>query len=173
VASGISAAITYPTNSTGLITVTNTNAFPVYLVANATTPVAERGNPYVIVVGQCIAAHDDISFVRFSGYLHELADTTSETTYGQQVLDVDPSPWRQTVQQAADLCAALLAKLKDPHPTLEQVEVVSDPRLQLADRVTVQEPDALQVSGDYWVIGITSRFDRTGGPTQALTLRAV
>jgi hypothetical protein len=36
----------------------------------------------------------------------------------------------------------------------------------------VQEPDALQVSGDYWIVGIQTRSD-SNGPSQSLNLRAV
>lgn len=163
-------SITYPSNSTALLTVGNPNAFPIFMVANTTAAIAERGNPYIILTGQCIAA--DTAGFSDGSYLHEIADTASETTYRSQPLDIDPSPWRQTITQAIDLGTHLLARLKDPHPTLEGVEVVADPRVQLADRITVTEPDTLKVAADYWVVGSSIRLD-SRGMSQSLTLRAV
>lgn len=154
--------------SLGILTVTNPNAgFGVYLVHNLTSgTVADRGRPALTITGRCIRE------TTAGGYVAEAYDTASIAVYDDQVIDLDDTVWGQSMTFANDLASALVTRLKDPHPVLEGVQIVGDPRLQLADRVTVLEPDGLGVAGDFWVLGITTTLERSG-LGQSVTLRAV
>jgi hypothetical protein len=71
-------------------------------------------------------------------------------------------------QRIADF---LIAKMENGSPILD-INVISMPRLQLGDRVTISRLEQLGISNkDYWVI--ESKMDYTGGVKQKLTLREV
>jgi hypothetical protein len=61
--------------------------------------------------------------------------------------------------------------MENGSPILD-INVISMPRLQLGDRVTISRLEQLGISNkDYWVI--ESKMDYTGGVKQKLTLREV
>jgi len=71
-------------------------------------------------------------------------------------------------QRIADF---LISKMENGSPILD-VNVISMPRLQLGDRVTISSLEQLGISNrDYWVI--ESKIEYTGGVKQKLTLREV
>lgn len=71
-------------------------------------------------------------------------------------------------QRLADF---LISKMENGSPILD-IDAVSQPRLQLGDRITISSLDQLGISNkDYWVI--ESKIDYTGGIAQTLTLREV
>ena len=71
-------------------------------------------------------------------------------------------------QRIADF---LIAKMENGSPILD-INVISMPRLQLGDRVTISSLEQLGISNrDYWVI--ESKMEYTGGVKQKLTLREV
>jgi len=155
------------TGNSLVVTVRNPNAFPVYLVKNLTDPAADRGQPSLTVTGRLVRPSDN-------PYTTTATDPASQDPvhgYGYQPLDVEPNPFRQSAASAQQFAADLLVALKDPHPVLTGVAIVGDPRLQLADRVRVADPDGLVLDQDFWIVGIQETFDKTSGYTQSLTLR--
>jgi hypothetical protein len=71
-------------------------------------------------------------------------------------------------QRIADF---LISKMENGSPILD-INVISMPRLQLGDRITISSLEQLGISNkDYWVI--ESKMDYTGGVKQKLTLREV
>lgn len=147
-----------------LLTVTNPNAFDAWLVDNSLGG-GSAGQPLLQLAGRVARPTEN-------GYMAVEKDATSITANGEQTLDVPENVWRQTSEAANTLAVALKAQLKDAHPVLTGVEVVADPRLQLADRVTVTDPAGLLVSADFWIVAKTDRLD-SGGMSQSLTLRQV
>lgn len=152
------------TASTGTIALTNNSGSTVWMVYNSTTPGTGIGNPSVWMLGQVLTPATD------SDFLAVRQDPASQATYGVQTLDVTGNPWRQSPDAAQNLALALLVALKEPHPTLSSVDVIGDPRLQLADRVRVVEPDGLVLDGDFWCVGITTTLD-SSGLSQSVVLR--
>lgn len=151
-------------STTGNLTVRNPNNFDIFLVRNST--LAPQGDPYTLVTGQVIRPASD------SGYVAVRQSAPSQSLYGYQTLDVGANVWRQSAIAADGLADFLLAALQDPHPVLSGVEIVGDPRLQLADRVRVVEPDGLALDGEFWLTAINTSFG-SGGLSQAVTLRRV
>lgn len=149
-----------------IITVSNPNAFNAFLVANSVpSPPFAQGDPLFAVVGQGIRPAE-------GEFVSTVTDSASVAVWGTQPLDLLANVWRQSIGDASDLAAHLLAALKEPHPTLTGVEIVGDPRLQLTDRVRVVEPDGLSLDGDFWCTAIQTRFSASDGLVQSVTLRA-
>lgn len=160
----VSVSVSIPNGSDrGEITVTNGNAFDVFLVDNSTAP-STQGSPHLSLSGSCIRDIDT------GGYMAEARDTTSVTVYGEQPLEVPPNPFLQSWLGAQTYAQDLLTLYKDPRPVLTGVEIVADPRLQLTDRVTITEPGILGLSTDFWVLGISTTL-ASDGLSQSLTVR--
>jgi hypothetical protein len=149
------------TPTTYTLTVANPNAFDVFLVTNSTVS-ATQGDPRLTVVGQLVRAADTYNSIR--------QDTGSQARYGRQSLDVPGSVWMQSMAAADALSTALLGMLAAPSPTLDGVEIVADPRLQLGDRVRVVDQDGLALDHDFFAVGVSSQGS-TGGYTQSLVMR--
>lgn len=91
---------------------------------------------------------------------------------GDITLALPANEYRQNLGHATELADDLLADLYTPRPLFDTVDVVPDSSLQLTDRVTLKDPEALIVAEDAMVTSIT----RTGGKgnrTMQLGLRAV
>lgn len=144
---------------------TNPNSFDAWIVANSTPPGGRvSGDSYLDILGQCLRTSEQ-------GYLATASDAASTGKWGPQPLDVAENPWRQSSAAARSLALYLVSVLKDPHPTLSGVQVVGDPRRQLADRVRVVEPDGLALDADFWLVGIDTTFSASDGLAQSVTLR--
>jgi len=137
--------------------ITNTITKTLYLVDNT-------GAPALVLRGRFVTVTSSTS-------TPEAADAASIAEFGEQPLDVDHNPWRQSPDSAAGLAADLLAELRRPRPVLVGVEIIGDPRLQLGDRVRLQDRDGIGLDGDYWLTGIRDHLSRTGGYRQYVTAR--
>tara|TARA_B110001454_G_scaffold217009_1_gene241372 strand:- start:706 stop:4392 length:3687 start_codon:yes stop_codon:yes gene_type:complete len=90
--------------------------------------------------------------------------------YGLKEIKIDNRFFsdEEYAQRIADF---LISKMENGSPILD-IDVISMPRLQLGDRVTISQLEQLGISNrDYWVI--ESKMDYTGGVKQKLTLREV
>ncbi|MGH3859811.1 hypothetical protein [Actinokineospora sp.] len=92
--------------------------------------------------------------------------------YGRRVLDLPDNPFRQHPDPANAVTASLLADLADPVPILADVPVVGDPRVQLADVVTLADPTGLggPITGS--VIALRRTQSSEDGLADSLTIRA-
>ena len=172
VATNITGTITRVDHDTFKLVLSNPNGFEVFLVNPSTHP-TEPGEPWLRIWGRSITPRtiDTTDVGDAQGYIKaESSDATSITAYGEQVLDLEASPWRQDSASARRLADDLVAAMKDPHPVLNDVDIVADPRLQLGDRVTVVDADGLVLSADFWLLGTNTRLDETG-MSQRVTLR--
>lgn len=97
---------------------------------------------------------------------------TSIARYGRRVLDLPDNPFRQHPDPANAVTASLLADLADPVPILAEVPVVGDPRVQLADVVTIADPTGLggPITGS--VIALRRTQSSEDGLADSLTIRA-
>jgi len=177
VVSNLSWAVTAFAQSAKLV-ITNPNAFTVWLVRN-TGVFGPQGEPQVVLAGQPVIFNPQSTATQPSGtqintrIRSEASDATSITNYGERVYQMPDNPWLQDIDSLDLTAAAGLALTKDPHAIVTGLEVVANPRRQLADRVTLQDPDGLELAGDFHLAGITTTQSADGGMTQTLDVRAV
>lgn len=137
---------------------TNTSNHALYLVDGRN----ETGDAFLQVTGDWIASAD--------GGTQIAVDTVSVEEFGPQPLTVTASPWRQTDADALGIAQRLAADLAQPQPWLTNIRIVGDPRLQLGDRVRIQDREGLVLDGEYWISGIKPEFSN-GAFTQSISAR--
>jgi hypothetical protein len=153
----------YPTRAE--IRVHNPNAYTVWLVDNSLDS-TNRGNP-MLKVGLWAA-----TLTEENGLTARAADDTSRADYGDQPVELPGTPWRQSIAAAEGIAAIVLSRTKDPNLVLTGVDAVGDPRVQLADQVTIIDTQGLGFARDFQVVGYTRRFDASG-LADAYTVREV
>ena len=170
-----------PISSTAVrITMRNANRFPVYLVSRAGDgPVSSNGQPALNLVGIPILPTGTIDS---TGNATGQVAITSTAGSGIPVLAIPDSPWRQDALSVQAYTDAALMDLYKPRPMLTTLTIVGDPRLQLGDRVTVQDLGETATGGfaapatmndDIIITGIRPQVDRSNGFTQTLLSRTV
>jgi hypothetical protein len=125
-----------------------------------------RGNP-MLKVGLWAA-----TLTEENGLTARAADDTSRADYGDQPVELPGTPWRQSIAAAEGIAAIVLSRTKDPNLVLTGVDAVGDPRVQLADQVTIIDTQGLGFARDFQVVGYTRRFDASG-LADAYTVREV
>jgi hypothetical protein len=160
------------------LVVSNPNGFVVWLVRNSGVT-GQQGEPQVVLAGQPVVFAPQQTSGAPSGALintrtrSEAQDNTSIALYGERVFELADNPWLQDLDSMDLTAAEGLAMTKDPHPVLTGLSVVANPRRQLGDRVTIQDPDGLELAGDFHLAAITTEQSAEGGMTQTLEVRAI
>lgn len=129
-----------------------------YTVRFATT----SGSPALRAVGW--------GLVEEPAELDEVRAEGSVAQYGERVLPIDASPWRQLTAPLLDVAGGLLAVTAQPVPVIEGVQAVGDPGLGLGDTVRLVDPDGAG-SMRATVVKINRTF--SGGLVDALAVRPV
>lgn len=101
----------------------------------------------------------------------EARDQASIDQYGPQLLQLTLPQWVQTGDVAQSLANALLGDIKDPHPEVQGLKIVGDPRRQLGDRVVLADPDGTRLAGEYWLTQIQDAVTNAGGYEQTIAAR--
>lgn len=153
------------------VVIGNTNAFDVWL---APTSGYSTVNGVLALFGYAVV---DAAAAGNGIYV------TATVGNGAPAVTLPDNLWRQdipTIQALVNSQSALQAR---PLPVFTNYVIVGDARLQLGDRVTVNEPGSLATSGgniaaapinaDFIVIGIHPSIAQGGGFTQALILKAL
>lgn len=173
-----------PFATRALLTITNPNRYPVYLVTppqnsgGVAYPDASIGQPLLELWGRNIltvaAAGDSGAPSSGSTASTQVSDQASiDDAYREQSYDMPATDWLQDNDVAAALATDLLAMLGRPNPLLTDVAIVADPRLQLGDRIVLQDPSSMGIDVPAWIVGITENLTASDGWSQALTLRCV
>jgi hypothetical protein len=97
-----------------------------------------------------------------------VVDQYSIDKYGSQSFSFS-NAYIQNRPAANTLAGSLLGDLKDPVATA-RITIIGDPRLELGDRIRIQDPDGNVFDGEFWIQGIEDNLD-DGGYTQQLTVR--
>ncbi|WP_143073763.1 hypothetical protein [Actinokineospora terrae] len=137
--------------------VSNPNAFTVRMAAGT--------RPALQITGTVIT--DDTTYTGIT------RNTTSAARYGRRVLDLPDNPFRQRPESTRDVATSLLGDLAAPVAILADVPVVGDPRVQLTDVVTVNDPSGLGGPITAAVIGSRRVHTTTDGLADTLTLRVL
>lgn len=111
-------------------------------------------------------------FTQFDDTAFSMSNATSLNKFGPQGLELK-GDWYQEVFDYGGLVTKLLARTGEPIPTTDAITVPGDPRLQLGDAITVEDPDGMGSEMKMQVLGITRTFDRDSGLTDTLSVEVV
>jgi hypothetical protein len=100
-----------------------------------------------------------------------LQNKTSIRKFNVQPLQVSANPWIQNDVAAGSIAQLLISSLGNPRPTIKQMPIVGDPRIELGDLDTIQDQNGLGVNGQYRLTGITHTGEPQGGFSQQITVR--
>lgn len=90
-----------------------------------------------------------------------------------QILEIEENKWMQHSWVAETHANWLVDHLKDPTMVIQSMSIIGDPRLQLADKVLVQDKDGMNLEGEYWITGIRDEYDNSPSYTCSITARRV
>lgn len=102
--------------------------------------------------------------------LATVQSAASQRAYGIQTYEHQGAGWIQYRETATELAGAILSAGEYPIPSLQTVEILADPRLELGDVVRVVDKTGAALDTLAWVVGIKTNGD-DGRITQTLTLR--
>lgn len=178
-ATGITVDVEQLSGSSLSITVTNSNPFPVWLV-NPTGWPGTEGSPCLVIGGQAVTSTQTApDGSNAGGTIYADAQwppigsggALANKTFGAALLSVAASDWLQDLGSAQSLAADLLKELHYPKPQYQNISIVPDPRLQILDRITLQDPDLSQINDDVLITGIDFQISN-GTYTQTIDARA-
>lgn len=112
------------------------------------------------------ALHFHTNLIKSAGK-STIVKTSDPTIQGMTLPD---NPWRQRVLGLDYVVADLADDLATIRPVLTNVEVIADPRLQLTDRVALQDSTGLALDAQLWTEALELDF-APGELTQRLSLR--
>jgi hypothetical protein len=150
------------------VTITNPNGFAVYLVGNTGVSGVTPGYPSFILRGQFVL------FDQSTGLQQIAFDQASIDKYGEQTYPYPSNAFLQDFDSVGTLATDLKDTLKDGPPTLSDVVIVGDPRLQLGDRDTIEDAKGLGIAGqDFHLAEIGTDIGEDTGLVQSIGTRAV
>lgn len=91
---------------------------------------------------------------------------------GEKLLPLASNAFVQDPNSAQMYADDILIDLYRPRPLWRRTSIVLDPRLQLGDRVLIQDPDTTKVDGSALIIGMHATISRTDW-NQSLDLRSI
>lgn len=181
----LSVTITQLSPTTAQITIVNPNGYPVYLVSYVGYP-SPPGTPILVIGGQTTGAAASASDGTATAGTSNMADSqwppiTDDpfqpggavlNPRGEKLLTVSANSWMQDLASGQSFADDLLIDLNRPKPLWRNVAVVPDLSIQLADRLTVNDPDVTGVNDPAFVIGTHFTATKTDW-SQTLDMRAV
>lgn len=164
---GVSVSVVQTGPSALTITVVNRNAFTVFLCNGATFP--SYSVPVLWVGGQAVTpapVNADGSSTGGTVYADAQwppawAGGAVTNPLGEILQQLPANAWLQDIDAATLLANDILSDFYQPRPLYRNVSIVADPRLQMGDRVTLQDADVSQVSNDAIVIGLHTTLSAT------------
>lgn len=159
------------------IRIINPNGYTCFLV----TPIAgpypptEDGQPLLEVGAQAITANTGTAgaggTVADSQWPPASEGGAATNPRGELLLTMATDPFVQNQASAQTFTDSLLGDLYQPRPLWRNVGIVPDPSLQLADLITITDPDTTLVNGTALIIGSHLQVDKQSWG-QSLDLRA-
>jgi hypothetical protein len=147
------------------VSITNSRGGTIYLCTplGAGFPVSPSGEtaPFLLIGGKfvtpVVTAGDDSTsggqILADAQYPPESEGGAASSAIGEVSVAFSVNEWQQDVDQAQALAEDTLIDLSVLRPLYRNVSIVADPRVQLADRVTVLDPDTSGVNADAMLIG--------------------
>lgn len=116
------------------------------------TLVDTTGAPAVTIWGVPVKSTESEDGVAKIRAIYE--NTDSIGSFGEKTLEIQNN-FISDYEYADFLAMYLISYYNNPKPRLENVEIMGDPRLEIGDRVTVQDSSgATGINDEFWVTGI-------------------
>ena len=161
------------------VTIYNPNTYTAYMVNPSTFTGSPAGMPTINLVGVQVGP---LGAVDASGNYTGNQTVSSIYGSGNPAITLTDSVFRQDPVQLQTLTDAVLSDMVHPRPQFDQFRILGDPRLQLGDRIRVQEQGSQADGGfgpgaamdtDVYVLNIHPTRDSQGGFVQDLSVRVV
>lgn len=154
------------------VTIINTNWFPVWLVSGTatgtTTPESTDtlsiGASVLIIGGQAVTSSASGVSADSQWPPANAGGAASNVDYGEILLPLSANDWVQDLGAAQSLTDHYLSDMHVPLPLYRNVKMISDPRIQQLDRLTLSDQDVSLAALDVLVVG--SHFTYGGGQGQ-------
>jgi hypothetical protein len=127
------------------------------------------------------AVNDTTAFLHVGGTIIQdlgstagsVQDATSIGIYNQRVLPMPGGDWSQDMGTINVIALSLLADTKQPWASLQDIDIVGDPRLQLQDVMTLQDTSVESIAGDIYgsLVGLKRSISLSDGVKDTITLR--
>lgn len=128
------------------ILIKNATAIDAWLVSPASYTDITAGTPLLRIAGYAVTPNSEQAA---DWQYPPLADGgAASSRFGEVVHEISGNPWIQDADTAQRLAADIVCESFQPIPDFTGVEIVPDPRLQLADRVQLTDTDETGVD-DY------------------------
>jgi hypothetical protein len=144
------------------------NAFEVWLVNGEGIGGVTPGPPTLLIYGQPASFNPATTPTALRV---DKRDATSMAAYGEQHLELTDNPCRQDLDAFDSLAPSLLAYLKDPKRILRTVPIRGLLRLQLGDRLRLQDVAGSAFDDEFRLTKLTTTFSRAEGFSQAIDVR--
>jgi hypothetical protein len=150
--------------------ISNPHAFRVWLIADENATATYQGQPFLWLDAQVVQFSQPAG--EASNQRISAVDAASIAAFDvEQVLEVPDSEFRQDMAGCQLLANDLLADLADPLPAIPDVPIIGDPRLQLADRVTIADPSGMAFTDDYHLAKYVLGWSPSEGLNMTVSLR--
>lgn len=92
-------------------------------------------------------------------------------TYGERTLELDSNRWRQRAGAVAPIARRLLQSLRNPTPTIEDIDIVGDPRLRNGQVIRIKDPQGIAPDLRAYIVKITHKIGASY--EQTLSIRPI
>ena len=154
------------------IQINNPGTADAYMAGDEDASATFAGKPYLWIDAQIVLFTNDPG--NNSRESVEASDAASIAAVGmEQILEIPDSEFRQDSDDVQQIADDLIADLADPKPALQDVPIRADPRLQLGDRVTIDDsgPEGLGFTADFHLSKVDMELDPGEGFTMTVSLR--
>jgi hypothetical protein len=165
---GITVNLAQISSNKVLVTLINNTSQDAYLVASADQVAPPAGTPVLWIGGVSVMPANEVQ----ADYQYPaVADGgAASSRFGEVAWQASGNQWVQDADTAAQLGQDVVLDSYVPRPNLTDIQIIPDPRLQLTDKVHIQDPDltgvdeyarifgwTLNLSGDDWSMTIDAR----------------
>jgi hypothetical protein len=156
------------------VTVTNPYSYDVWLVSPANYTDIPVGTPALWISGTSAAqAAGNVADVQFPPVNPDGTGGAVSTQAGEVGYAISDNPWVQDDATAQQLAQDIVADMYFPRPSLTGVSTVADPRLQLIDRVILQDPDVTNIAEHAVIFGWALDWSTSGALEMSTDVRTV
>lgn len=156
------------------VTVTNPYPYDVWLVSPANYTDIPVGTPALWVGGTSAAqAAGNVADAQWPPVNPDGTGGAASSQAGEVAYTISSNQWVQDDATANQLATDILTDMCMPRPSLTGVEIVPDVRLQLGDRVVIQDPDVSNINEHALLFGWGLQWSASQGLSMSIDARTI